>query len=448
MSATITRAYRYRFYPSHEQRQALDGSFGAARWVWNRSLEYPTKAYRRRGESVTGVDFSRLLTRLKATHRYGWLRDTPATALTQKLRDRDRAFRNFFAGRAKHPRFRKRRSAQAIRFQLDQRCVHRTFDANDRRLALPGLGPVKLRWSRRPYCADCTDAPGCAHCPKPKTVTVRRDAAGRYFVSFTVEEALHASALRAPDCAVAPNRIAAVDLGLKAFVTDSSGNTVPPYRALARRLQQLRRAQRVLSRRRRGSGRWRAQRGRVAKLHARVADARSNFLHHVSRRLVDENQAIVTETLNVRGMVRNRRLARAIADAGWGELVRQVRYKAEWAGRTHIAVDPWFPSTRRCSACHTIREGLTLADRRWRCERCGAEHDRDVNAAKNLAQEGLRVLNEQRPGGTRLRRVEGGTSGDVAALAVSEPAPGETRTDPAGLSPATRRVRYGTGRVA
>ena len=296
MSATITRAYRYRFHPSHEQRQALESCFGASRWVWNRSLEYRTKAYRRRGESVTGVDFSRLLTRLKATRRYGWLRDTPATVLTQKLRDQDRAFRNFFDGRAKHPRFRKRRTAQSIRLQIDRRQVHRTFDANDRRLVLPRLGPVKLRWSRRPYCADCTDAPGCAHCPKPKTVTVRRDAAGRYFVSFTVEEALHAPALRAPDCAVA-NRIAAVDLGLKAFVTDSGGHTVPPYRALALRLQQLRRAQRVLSRRRRGSGRWRAQRGRVAKLHARVADARSNFLHHVSRRLVDENQAIVTVSL-------------------------------------------------------------------------------------------------------------------------------------------------------
>ena len=139
----------------------------------------------------------------------------------------------------------------------------------------------------------------------------------------------------------------------------------------------------------------------MARLHARVADARSNFLHHVSRRLVDENQAIVTETLNVRGMVRNCRLARAIADAGWGELLRQIRYKAEWAGRTHLAVDPWFPSTKRCSACHAIRQDPTLADRRWRCRECGVVHERDVNAAKNLAQEGLCLLNEHRPGGTR-----------------------------------------------
>ena len=123
MCSTITRAYRYRCYPSAAQRRALESCFGSARWVWNRSLEYRTKAYRRRGESVTGVDFSRLLTRLKATRRYGWLKDTPSTALAQALRDHDRAFRNFFEGRAKYPRFRKRRSAQSIRFQLDRRQV-------------------------------------------------------------------------------------------------------------------------------------------------------------------------------------------------------------------------------------------------------------------------------------------------------------------------------------
>ena len=432
----MQRAYRYRFYPTAEQRLRFEAHFGAARWVWNRALEFRTKAYRRRGESVTGVDFSRLLTRLKRTARYGWLRDTPSTVLTQKLRDQDRAFANFFAGRAKYPRFRKRRTAQSIRFQLDQRQVHRTFDANDRRLVLPGLGPLRLRWSHRPRCPDCTDAPGCPHCPKPKMVTVKRDAAGRWFVSFMVEEALRAAG-------PAPNPVVAVDLGLKDLLTDSGGGRVAPLRALQRRLRRLRRAQRVLSRRRRGSGRWHAQRRRVARLHARVADARANFLHHVSRRLVDENQAIVTETLNVRGMLRNRRLARAIADAGWGELVRQIAYKAEWAGRVHVQVDPWFPSTKRCSACHAVRDDLTLSDRRWRCQRCGTEHDRDVNAARNLAQEGQRLLNEQRPRGLgRSMRVEGGPSGGVPAQAVNEPAPGETRTD------STRMKRYGTAEAA
>ena len=136
MSSFIQRAHKLRFYPSTDQRRRLDAYFGAARWTWNRALECRSKAYRRRGETVTGTDFSRLLTQLKQTARYGWLRETPSTVLTQKLRDQDRAFANSFAGRAKHPRFRKRRTAQSVRFQLDPRRIASTFDANDRRLVL------------------------------------------------------------------------------------------------------------------------------------------------------------------------------------------------------------------------------------------------------------------------------------------------------------------------
>ena len=435
MAETVQRAYKYRFYPTAEQRAKLDVYFGHARWVWNHALGFRTKAYRRRGESVTGVDYSRLLTVLKRTRRYGWLADAPATVLTQKLRDQDRAFRNFFEGRAKYPKYRKRRAAQSVRLQMDQRQIHRHFDAIEQRFVIQGLGQVALRWSHRPHCPDCTNAPGCPACPMPKMVTVRRDAAGRYFVSFAVDEPRRAYAQ-------APRPIVGVDLGLKDLLVDSAGGVVKPYRALARRQAQLRRASRTLSRRKRRSGRWHAQRRRVGKLHAQVADARANFLHHVSRRLVNENQVIVTETLNVRGMARNRRLARAIADAGWGELVRQIGYKAEWAGRTHIAVDRWFPSTKRCSGCHATQDGLTLADRQWRCDACGAHHDRDLNAAKNLAQEGLRLLDERRPGGARLLRVEGDTSGTVPARPVSSPASDETRTD------STRRRRYGTAAAA
>ena len=428
MPRTVQRAHKLRLYPTAEQRSRLDAYFGAARWVWNRALEFRSKAYRRRGESVTGVDFSRLLTRLKRTRCYGWLREIPSTVLTQKLRDADRAFANFFAGRAGYPKYRKRRAEQSIRWQLDQRCIARTFDANDRRLVLVGLGAVKLKWSRRPHCPDCTEEPGCPRCPKPKMVTVRRDAAGRYFVSFMVEETLPASR-----SAPAPNAIGAVDLGLSSFIVDADGNRIPALRALHSRLRQLRHADRVLKRRRRGSGRYRAQQQRIARLHAKVADARANCLHQVSRRMVDENQAIVTETLNVRGMMRNRCLARAIADAGWGELRRQIAYKAQWAGRAHIEVDPWFPSTRRCSACHAQCEGLTLADRHWLCGACGVEHDRDVNAARNLEQEGLRLLTGQRPAGPgRSMRVEGNIPGLLPARSGPGLVPDEARTDSTG----------------
>ena len=157
MPRTVQRAHKLRCYPTADQRRGLETYFGAARWLWNRSLEYRTKAYRRRNESVSGVDCSRLLTRLKRTRRYGWLGETPATVLVQQLRDQDRAFANCFAGRAGLPKLRKRRAEQAIRFQLGHRQVLRTFDANDRCVVLAGLGQVKLKWSRRPHC---TDRPG------------------------------------------------------------------------------------------------------------------------------------------------------------------------------------------------------------------------------------------------------------------------------------------------
>ena len=269
-------------------------------------------------------------------------------------------------------------------------------------------------------------------------VTVRRDAAGRYFVSFMVEETLPASR-----STPAPNAIGAMDLGLSSFIVDAHGHRIPALRALHSRLHRLRRADRVLKRRRRGSARYRAQQQRIARLHAQVADARANFLHQVSRRIVDENQVLVTETLNVRGMMRNRCLARAIADAGWGELRRQIAYKAQWAQRTHIEVDPWFPSTRRCSACHAVRRDLTLADRHWRCEACGVEHDRDVNAARNLEQQGLRLLTGQRPAGPgRSMRVEGNTPGLLPARSGPGPLPDEARTD------STQTGRYGTAEAA
>ena len=368
MPRTVQRAHKLRLYPTAEQRRRLDVYFGAARWVWNRALEFRSKAYRRRGESVTGMDFSRLLTRLKHTSRYGWLCETPATVLTQKLRDQDRAFANFFADRAGYPKFRKRRAAQSIRFQLDPRRIDRTFDANDRRLVLPGLGAVKLKWSRRPHCPRCTDEPGCPRCPKPRMVTLRRDAAGRYFVSFMVEEALPASRT-----APAPKAIGAVDLGLTHFCVDADGNRIPPLRALSRRLRQLRRADRVLKRRRRGSGRYRAQQQRIARLHAQVADARANFLHQVSRRIVDENQVLVTETLNVRGMMRNRCVARAIclrSSPHPASAIARARHRLGISPRTlSVSITrAWLPSTIRRDTGGRTLESFWRKDTRWQSD--------------------------------------------------------------------------------
>lgn len=369
----VQRAYKLRLYPTGVQVALLERAFGAARWAWNHTLEYRSKAYRRRGESVSGVDLSRHLTRLKKTDRYAWLAAVPSTVLTQKLRDQDRAFANFFAGRARYPRFRRKAAAQSVRYQLDQRQLRRTWRAGEH-LALPGLGALKLRWSRVPSAA-------------PKMVTITRDAAGRYFASFVVEETIAA--------APASGRRVGLDFGLKDVVVTSDGwkSGAPRYlRASQRRLAH---AQRSLSRKHKGSNRHERQRRRVARLHARIGDQRTDWIHKLSTRLIHENQGIAIEDLNVRALARTK-LARSIGDAGLAELRRQLAYKAAWHGRELAVIDRWAPTTRTCSACGEGRASVPLSVRRWTCGACATEHDRDINAAVN-------VLRTARSAGTNAR---------------------------------------------
>lgn len=396
------RAYKLRLYPNAAQRMMLERYFGSARWVWNRAMEYRSKAYRRRGESLSAVDFSRLLTRLKRTARYGWLRETPSVVLQQKLRDQDRAFTNFFAGRARYPRFRKRGNAEAIRFTIDARHVGKVAAWTARRVVVAGIGEVRYRGGNHPGQV-------------PKRVTVRRDACGHYYASFTVEVEMSVKPLA--------GKAVGVDVGLKDLATLSDGTHIEHPKHLKGQLKRLRHAGRALSRRRKGSRRWHAARRRVARLHQRIRNARSDALHKLTTGLVDENQVICLEDLNVSGMVKNHHLAQAIADSGFGELRRQLTYKAQWYGRTLIVVDRWYPSSKTCSCCGHVLEALSLSIRHWTCPACSAEHERDENAARNILAEGLR---QQVPGGTgELMRVEGKSADRL--VAAGETRPRETR---------------------
>ena len=373
---TIQRSYKLRCYPTREQEQYLSACFGQARWVWNRALEMKTKAWQRRKESISGVDISRHITHLKKTSRYAWLKDAPSTIHTQKLRDLDQAFANFFSGRARFPRFKKRSHAQSIRFQLDQRVVADYFRAGEL-LKLPRIGALRVKWSKKPEGV-------------PKMVTLSLDAAGRYFVSFMVEEQIE----------VAQPRPAAVgiDLGLKSLVITSDGNAIGNPRPLRKLLKRLKHAQRVLSRRTKGSARWRRQRERLARLHARVRDARQDLLHKITTALVRDYGYLALETLNIRGMLRNRRLALSISDAAWGEFVRMLKYKAQWHGRIFRQIDPFAPSSKRCSQCGYKLDSLSLSTRHWTCPDCGTEHDRDINAATVIL-----ILSTGRSSGTDAR---------------------------------------------
>ena len=281
---------------------------------------------------------------------------------------------------------------------------------------LPGLGAVKLRGRALPAAA-------------PKLVTVSRDTAGRYWASFAVEEAIAAPP-------PAPRPSVGLDLGIAHLATLSTGEALENPRHLPARLASLERLQQRLARQCRGSARRTRTRARIARLQARIADCRREHLHRLSHRLVHENQVIAVEDLNAEGMGRSARgtrdapgrnvrakaeLNRSVKDAAFGELRRQLQYKAVWYGRTVVVIDRWFPSSKRCSACGNRHEGLRLSERRWRCAACGAEHHRDVNAAKNIEAEGLRIL--MHPEDTGDVRASGGKrkgpqrTGPVAASA-------------------------------
>jgi putative transposase len=413
----VQRSYQFRIYPSAVQMILLAQYFGAARWVWNTALAWRSHCYKVLGERVSGVDFSRELTFLKTLAPFAWLKAVPATILTQTLRDQDQAFSNFFAKRARYPRFKKRQAGASIRFQLDQRCVMNTYRAGEL-LKLPGLGALMVRWSR---------VPGGA----PKMVTLRRDPAGRYFVAFMVEETI--------EQAVPSQRSVGIDLGVKDVIITSDGQKSGNPRHLRRYRRRLKWAQRRLARKQKGSQRWQKQRQRVARLHARVHDARQDFLHKQTSALVQNNGLIAIEDLNVRGMSASAKgtaeapgqrvkqkagLNQSILDASFGELRRQLDYKCQWHGRVLLVADRWAPTSKTCSGCGAVQAEMPLQIRDWSCPACGAVHDRDVNAAMNV----LRFATGGEPGGDARggwTTPSAGVDGDTGVLA-----PEETRTKP------------------
>jgi putative transposase len=363
-------AYRFRFYPTAEQKAALAEVFGHTRYVWNWALDLRTQSYYRRdscgeGKSLTYTDTAKRLTKLKRDDDHQWLSNVSSVALQQKLRDLEQAFQNFFDGRAGYPNFKRKHGKQTARFASN------AFTLHGKALSVAKVpGELNVRWSRD-LSESCTVT----------SVTLTKDPAGRYFVSLTCTE--EKEPLPETDSAVG------VDLGLTDVIVTSGGFKSGNPKHLEEDLYRLRKAQRRLSRKEKGSQNWKKQKRRVARLHAKVADKRNDVLHKLSRKIVDENQVIVLETLNVKGMQKNRSLSRSISDTGWSTLVQYIEYKAEWAGRTVVKIDRWFPSTKRCSTCGHVGETKPLSVRRWQCEECGESHDRDVNAAKNIRTVGL-----------------------------------------------------------
>ncbi|HKW22760.1 MAG TPA: RNA-guided endonuclease TnpB family protein [Ktedonobacterales bacterium] len=363
------RAYRYRCYPTPVQAAVLARTFGCARFVYNWALRLRTDAYYERHERLSYVDLSTALTDLKRQDRTVWLTEVSSVPTQQALRHLETAFRNFFAGRAKYPTFRKKRGRQSATYAS----TAFRWDAEQRDLTLAKMdAPLHVHWSR-PLPNGAT----------PTTVTVSRDTAGRYFVSILVEE----------DIAPLPATMGQVgiDLGLHDVVVLDSGEKVGNPRFFQADEKRLAKAQRRLSKKKLGSKNRDKSRRKVARIHARIADRRRDFTHKLSTRIIRENQTICIESLHVKAMAKHPTLAKAIHDVGWGEFVRQLEYKADWYGRTLVKIDRWYPSSKRCYACGHVLDALSLDIRHWTCPACGVVHDRDVNAAKNILAVGLTV---------------------------------------------------------
>jgi putative transposase len=344
----------------------IDRWMGAVRWLWNTSLGIRSEAYRECQLSLTGVDISRWLTQWKQTPGHTWLAEVPATCLTQCLRDQDRAFANFFAHRARYPKFKRKCASASLRFQDAGAAWSRGT------LSVPKLGKLKL-------------AEELPRIERPDLVTLSRDAAGRYFVSFSSE--VEAASLSLPIV----NRSVGVDLGLTHLATLSTGEKIPNPRRLKAHLRYLRQQQRCLARRQKGSKRRERQRLRVAKIQAKIRQERQAAVHRLSNRLVREFDLISIEHLNVKALARGLH-ARAIHDAAFGEIRRQLLYKGDAAGRVILEVSPWFPSSKTCSHCRHVLDELRLDERQWSCPKCGTHHDRDLNAARNILHQGMREI--------------------------------------------------------
>jgi putative transposase len=363
------RAYRYRCYPTPTQAAVLARTFGCARFVYNWALRLRTEAYYELQERLSYVDLSAALTTLKQQSETVWLNEVSSVPIQQALRHLETALRNFFAGRAKYPTFHKKHGAQSATYASSAF----RWDAAQRTLTLAKMDtPLHIHWSR-----PLPD--GAA----PTTITLSRDTAGRYFVSILIEEEL--APLPLVDAQVG------IDLGLHDMVALDSGKKVGNPRFFAQDAKKLAQAQRRLAKKQRGSRNRDKARKKVARIHARIADRRRDFTHKLSTRLIRENQTICIESLRVKAMVKHPTLAKAIHDVGWGEFVRQLEYKAHWYGRTLVAIDRWYPSSKRCHACGHVLDALALETRHWTCPECGAIHDRDTNAAQTILAVGLTV---------------------------------------------------------
>lgn len=363
----MLKATKVRIYPTPKQAEFLNRQFGAVRFTYNKALHIISSQYKRHGLKLKAKkDLKPLLAVAKKSRKYHWLGDFDSIALQQACINLDKAFQAFFDPKlpARYPKFKRKHGKQS-----SYHCM--SVSAGDNWIKVPKMKPIKARVHR--------ELDG-----KLKSITLSRTVTGKYYASLLIEDGVEA-----PVPMQTVDMVLGVDMGLTHLAIDSEGNKIANPRFLKRAAANLRRKQKALSRCQKGSkGRAKA-RLKLAKAHERLANARADFQHNLSRQLIDENQAVVVETLSVKNMLKNRKLAKHIADASWSRLIEKLAYKAKQQGKHLVKIDQWFASSKTCSCCGHRVDSLPLSVRNWTCSACAAELDRDINAAINIRQQGI-----------------------------------------------------------
>ena len=368
----MLKAYKYRIYLKNEQKIQITKTFGCCRFVYNQTLAYRKDKYEKDKKFVSKTDCNNYCNRV-LKKEYEWLKEVDKFALTNAIYNMDSAYQNFFKQHAGYPKFKsKHDSHKSYTTNFTNGNITANFEKN--RIKLP-----KLKWVRAKIHREFTGI--------IKSATISQVSSGKYFVSILVET--EHIPMESTGCMIG------IDLGIKDLLITSDGEKFDNIRTTKKYEMKLTKEQRKLSHKEKGSKNWNKQRIKIAKVHEKIHNIRINNLHKISHKLVNENQVIVSENLSVSNMIKNHNLSKAISDCGWYELTRQISYKSDWNNRQYIKIGRFIPSSQTCNCCGVINaETKDLSVREWTCPKCGVHHDRDVNAAKNILNEGLRLLDK------------------------------------------------------
>lgn len=371
----VLKAYKYRIYPNNEQQELLSKHFGSTRFLYNffldKRIKYYTSHKEEKKKGLTYNDNAKELTEMKRLEEYSWLNEVNSQSLQQSLKHLDTAYKNFFKTKQGFPKFKSKKHKQSFNIPMTNNNLKVDFENSI--LKIPKFKSGIKTVFHRIFTGEV------------KQATISKTKTNKYFVSILVDTKTE----KPKPKDITENTSVGIDLGIKDFAILSNGEKIQNPKYLSKSEKKLKRLQRQVSKKKKGSNNRNKLRLRLAKSYERLQNQRVDFLHKSSNAITKQFDTVIIEDLAVKNMVKNHKLAKHISDASWGEFVRQLGYKLDWQGKTLIKIDRWFPSSKMCSHCGYINSDLKLSDREWECSNCNTEHDRDINASINILKEGL-----------------------------------------------------------